>query len=620
MNPWEKYQSNSFGPWTKYSSGRGAGAGVSMEEAGIIAKEAIRPIAENVREFGRGAIRGATFGTMGQTASQKAGLEGSVFQPESEKSFGTAGKYVGGAVPVAAALTAGAPFATAAGAGSLGAAATGGAIYGGMRGAARNQPVGETVRDVATNMVLFPAVDAGFGVIKNFAKWLGGEAADTLSNWWLNTKNRTADHLAEQGRPSLGKQMLEKTSIGKTEGGLPNLTNRKQAYNYSKFESGKLGNQIEGRLQHLREQAQSPIENEIPVPENKRFLGTDVNPGLAIEYKPGQRTVIEKPPIPSDAPQRLRQGEQTGPRTMYPPKSKDGVSPVTEIYQADEFGVPVLKSTTIDPLGVPARRGSPGKIEGGLPEIRGKYEPDALGVPSYVGPEDALPEPTPTPSTSGQMPLAEAARSLKEPPRYRFATSRDIAISTEEIASSLDPLLAKYEAAYGVNDPRYLRILEAKQNFLKNNPEFVDIKRLNDVRKGMDYDIGISHEKSTASLPISTEAEKVLADTIRRKTHSLDPQLGEMFDMQHLYIQIQESLLPTVSKRGIGQNPEITRSILRGAAGSRATLAAARGFESTFGNPSAGNRAAFQGARNVGISIAEKNRQRFEDLKKNRKK
>ena len=655
--PWSEYKNAA--PWEDYDDGLGEtetplnnkpslppanpNRQASPREMWEIAKTALNPMKENVGAFGRGVVQGATFDQAGKSQTQNIGLEGSVFQPEAEKTFGKAGRFIGQTAPIAAAMTVGAPMAGAMGAGSMGSAAMAGLLHGTARGAAQNKGWGGSLNEGATDMAMFPLIEGGLKVVNGFAKFLGNETVDTIANWWLKTKSRVAESRSRSGKPSAGMDMMNKTNIGLQENAmyplsdikLPDFTTREEAKNYSQFQVKRLSNQIEGRLNQLKQEAMTPNVPEVVVPEAQRFL----------EYKPATvQNVSSGVRSGTDLPIRARQGEQLPAQIKGVPETTGAYSPIDEVYRKEQMGgmtEPVFERDTLGtmgyalerepvpgfsiekkvgeinkaPLGVPVRAGESGTLESGIPAVRGKYSQDALGFPVYEGPEQAVSEPI----KSG---IGKAAKQLGEPKRYRFATSRDIAVPTEDIAASLDPLLEKYLRSFGPDDHRYLNILKIKENFVKNNPRYMDLNSLNGVRKGYDYDLGLAHEQNIANLPVQTEAERILSDAIRGKIHSNDKALGELFDEQHLFLQIYDNLVSATAKKGFSGG--FWNAIEQSTLGSSPALATARALHATpgFGKPLSGQtkQRIRTGARSAGISYEEesqeKNKQRFDEVKK----
>ena len=559
---------------------------------------------------------------------------GVTFQNKEEtilpRSFEGLGEKVGSALPVAGAMAAGslaAPaLATLGGTGlaTLGGAALGGATFGAMEGASKNLPVPETLENMGTYAVMFPAMEigvkgAGKGV--KYLRSLFGNFGDTLSNFFYNTPQKVAENLGNKGKSSFGVQAMEQTSGGvprgysedelaqiARQGELPKKMgwSRKAVFNRAKLELSNLENKIQERLDSIRQKQVTPN-----VPD------TGVKGIPQLEYRPSPTTEINPGAQSSGAPIRLRHGEQLPPGQVLERPETIGVNYMDKpIYKLKSDGTLVpVEPTQADALGVPVRQPMQ-DISGTLsPNVEmGTIREAPLGVSVKRGQsiiEPSIPEMTLPELGVSRSGLGQARRSLKQPEGFGFKTNGQYAVEKGQVAEPqvinnvVDDILGRYEP-YELDRGQVQLLQRIKSG------DAISMHDLNQFRRILDDESGKAHLNVEHSSKI--DAFIRLGNKLRSIIAEFDPKLAEFYQKQHLNLTIVQGLgkTPQVAKAGQGYSG-LWRFLQQEALGSAPTHGIARGLNYVRNKPVSPS--LVFGAENLGKSVIL-NRERFEEARK----
>lgn len=122
------------------------------------------------------------------------------------------------------------------------------------------------------------------------------------------------------------------------------------------------------------------------------------------------------------------------------------------------------------------------------------------------------------------------------------------AISTKEIADSIDPVIKSVGTSSGVDSPRYQSLLRFKEQWLSGKPEFVDFKTANNIRTELGSEVGRGFDKMGDDLADRVLAQRMMWGKLRQKIGQISPEMDELLQRQHKLIDISNSLAPEASK------------------------------------------------------------------------
>ena len=483
---------------------------------GVVNPDLGSKIAKGVQDFGAGAMEGASFGAA--TINDKGNIvgtqepediPGSIMRADGTakpsvsqrmSGFKGAGRAIGSIVPmVASELMAGVPAAALAlkyGMGPVRTAmnATGltMATYGGLRGAAQNKPMMETAGNMATGyMTGMPLGAAGYGIGKG-VDWLTTRGAEGLANQYLNTPPKIADSLMDKGKPSLGRQFLDKTKYG-------GMTPKADVYD---------------DILLRREQNRMSIGNELQKADD----------------------------VAAEAAAKLPEQPQPTFNKYKYPKQVQTKRHVTEVYEKDPLGVPVLTKTETDPLVAKTRRG--GGMTGEYQQNPGTYRPDVLGTPSKVS---DLPV-----GKGGGIDLREM-RAAAGPVRSEQAD-----IGAKNAVSSIDDIMGEYGVAPGET--------------------VVTNKRALEILTRLDSDVNKAYQAlDPNTITPATEARAEMANWLRERLRQNVPSAASLLGENHSLNLFKTALRPQVSGRApVSSGGDWMKSAAANTLGSRGGLGLAR--------------------------------------------
>ena len=517
----------------------------TMSDYGKVAlpvlKEVGSQIFGDVGRFAKGAVRGASLGTIFPELPRPEGI-----YPE-KSGFETAGEYAGTVLPlIGAGMTGGAALGGAAalrGAGIFGQAIARGVgtglTYAGAEGAAQGLPISETTKKMAKTGSLF----GGFGIVGQgmgyLRKLFGDDIAESLANHFINTPRKLAEKFVEQGKKtSPGKQYLQETT-------LPGFKSREQVYDKAGEELFKLGNQIRFKLSEYGEAIKRPNVPEVQI-KGKPLL----------EYKPGGKQEIRPSGYGTDLPIAT-----PSTRKEIVPEKRLSFEGNREEMERDVFGMPIRLE----------KKG----IESGLqpPSVLGGFE---RTIP--VGSEPII-----EPVTGGRSGLAEATRSLRPLPEVGLKAQRPGTVNLIETAEAIDPIKSGLDIGTEKGSLSKLNLIQ--KGFLEKNGENVSIDQAMILKRKLDDLVGNVYLKGyDAKTAIKSDAYENMANNLRKQIYSIDSELGELAAQESLMIRIRTGLKPEIAEAGGSRLPfGLWSTLVNALEGSRAANFLAKSLDKTMG-------------------------------------
>jgi len=236
-------------PWSVVSIGGSDSKPAStFDRIAIPVKETLKEQVKVPKAFIKGAVRGATLGTVG-----KEEMEGSVFNDQGdvksgyEKFAGKAGELTGEVIPlIAAEMVAGvavpslvAKFGLDAVRAAIAQGAMTGAIFEGAKGAAQNKPPLDTAKSMSVGAAGFAGLTRAGQKLGSAREYLGEALPESMANYTLQTPQRIRVDRTSKGKESTGELLLQNKELGNTP---------QEIFAKSNAQLNRLENQIQFKL------------------------------------------------------------------------------------------------------------------------------------------------------------------------------------------------------------------------------------------------------------------------------------------------------------------------------------------------------------------------------------
>ena len=524
--------------------------------------ETTRPL----REFGRDVLSGFTLGAYGKQTPQEELMAGSFMAPP--RIPRKIGQTIGAIAPIVASeMTGGAALAGLAGArgaGLFGRAVASGAGTGLTYGAAESAVSGATPIEGAKKSAEQGVLFAGFGAAGQgmgyLRKVFGEKLSDFLANHFVNTQQKLAEKLLEQGKPNLGNQFL------KTE--LAGFKNREEVYNGAGKELRIVENRIKGRLELNLENLKKPQVTATPP-----ISGTPL-----LEHKPATITPQAEAGVPPPWPGMV---DKSGAR----PAGQGGIAPRRgNIEEPDLTVLPTKEFET-------AQTGYTGGFGGG------KFAPQ---TPAEIASESA--------KHREATRFAADKYGLKDLPSHKLSITRGEAIDINDIASAVDPVISGMKTGTRRRDVR--KIANLKKEFIEDNPRQMSLWEAMGLKRKLDDRVSRAYlAPQDAAVSTQIQIEEALANKLRQRIYEIDPKIGEYAAQESLMIRIRTGLSKEVAKSGQDIRG-LYHVINDGLFGTAFSNVAAKGLKETMGTPSRFLAPATrQATRSIGLTPFENTRQ-----------
>lgn len=486
-------------------------------------------LGEVFKQQGKGALRSFGVDTRIPEETFADQISGSVMATPQQKAGALSrkiGGYTGDLITlIFSEATAGAPASALVakyGFGPVRAAFTQGALtgitYEGIRGAFQNREPMETVSEMGKSGLAFGGLNVASYPILKAGQYLTQNAPEMIANQYLNPRPTVAQNLRLEGKPSLGKQFLEKTDYGIGQ-------SQDTVYNKIARELEENNMLVQNALEKRAQQARTPN-----VPEVK-IEGTP-----QLEYKPTEIKQINPENISGQFPYTgtLSSGESAGLK-----------------------GERIILEPKIQTPGTDYQTFISGKGSGPFTRFEG------------VG----------TMPTNPKSNFEEMAASLNPlPSRMAAPIKKGPIIDLDEIRSTLQGVI-KEQTNIGRTDTAKA-VSDLTSEFAPGE-KIIDLRRANQLRQELDAEVNNAYLKTPNNIPPATEARADLANALRASISKQAPEVSAILNRNHFLLNTKSALLPQVSGTAPikGYDSGILRSMARGIIGNRVGLGVARGLE-----------------------------------------